>query len=243
MDLGFGQKNQVVGQAAANALQQVAEAQAAALDDEMAKYDALLEDDQALEALRRQRIQQMKKDAQNKQTWRSNGHGVYSEIGAGQDTRDVAREFFEASKQSERLIVHFYRTTTPSCDVFHKHLEILTSRHLETRFCKINVEGADGQHGGAASFLVQNLNIRVMPTIVIVHKRKVEHHLKGFDELGMSEDFSTELLAHVLGKYGGLVRTEDEEHPPEMDNSLIGVNRIRINSKQRRNMDDDFYWK
>mmetsp|Transcript_19852 Transcript_19852/g.25564 ORF Transcript_19852/g.25564 Transcript_19852/m.25564 type:complete len:245 (+) Transcript_19852:48-782(+) len=242
MDLGFGQGNQTVGQAAAQAIEQVAKAQAEVLDQEMAKYDALLEDDQALEALRNRRLGQMKKAQQNKSKWLSLGHGVYSEFGSGQDTRDVARDFFEAAKQSERMVVHFYRPTTPLCDIFHKHLQLLAPKHLETRFVKINVEGADGSRGsgGASSFLVDKLGIRVMPTLVIVKNRKVEHHLRGFDELGATEEFSTEALAHVLGTYGGLIRTEEEEHPPEMDISSLGVNRIQIkDGKHRMSLDDD----
>ncbi|KAL7579888.1 hypothetical protein ACA910_004895 [Epithemia clementina (nom. ined.)] len=234
MDLGMGSKNSAVGNAAAKALMQVSKVQEQVLEQEISKYDALLDDDEALEALRRKRLEQMKKEQQNKAQWKAQGHGIYSEVGQGQDTRDVARAFFEASKQSERLVIHFYRPTTPLCDIFHAHLENLAPKHLETKFIKINVEGCDATgsgrgSGSGASYLVEQLGVYVMPTLVVVNDRKVVHHIRGFDELGGgTEDFSTQSLAFVLGQYGGLVLTDDEENPPDREAMMVGVNRIRI---------------
>ena len=52
MDLGFGNSNQKVGTAATSLMLQTAKAQEKALEDEVAAYDALLENDDALELLR-----------------------------------------------------------------------------------------------------------------------------------------------------------------------------------------------
>ena len=243
MDLGFGQNNSAVGNAAAKAILQASKAQEQVLEAEISKYDALLDDDDALEALRSHRLEQMKQEQQNKLKWKSLGHGVYSDLVSGQDTRDVAREFFEASKQSERLVIHFYRPTTPLCEVFHSHLQKLAPKHMETRFLKVNVEGCDAGSSGncnrgsgtGAVYLVEQLGIHVMPTLIVVKNRKVVHHIRGCDELGAAQDFSTESLAYVLGQYGGLVRTEDEENPPSELTISNGVNRIRINGSRTEN--------
>jgi len=71
----------------------------------------------------------------------------------------------------------------------------------------------------------------VMPTILIVKDRKAVHHIRGFDELGGTEDFSTNLLAHIIGAHDGIKRTDDEEMPEELleqERSRGGVNSVRI---------------
>ena len=219
MDLGFGSSNQAVGNNAASSILRATAAQEAAVNDEIKKYDALLDStDGELEKLRERRLRQMKA-AQNQRTkWLEAGHGTYEEIGGGQHGGDVARAFFDLSKRSDRLVVHFHRPTTRSCDVFHRRLSELAPKHPETRFVRINVEGCDDDRGGGsgagARYLVEKLGIVIMPTLLIVKDRKAEHHVRGFDELGGSEDFTAADLAFVLGGHGALTRRDDEEGPP-----------------------------
>lgn len=239
MELGYGQGNQAaVGNAAKRAILQTAQAQEAALENEMARYDALLEDDEALEALRAKRLASMKAQHANQQKWLSCGHGEYSELGgASHNAKDVARDFFDAAKQSERMVVHFYRSSTRLCDVFHKHLETLAPKHKETRFCKINVENCDKEGGGAA-FLVERLGIVVMPTLVVVKKREAVHHIRGFDELGATENFSTLALEYVLGVHGAIFQPEEQEVPAELL-EVQGVNRVRLRQGASRRYHDE----
>lgn len=123
-------------------------------------------------------------------------------------------------------MVHFHRPSTPTCDVFHAHLETLARLHLEPKFCKINVEACtEGING--ATYLVEKLGIVVMPTLVLISNRKVVHHLHGFDELGGSDDFSIKTLAYVLASHGVLTAREDEVPPPQDVKSSSG-NVIRI---------------
>ncbi len=210
MDLGFGETNQVVGNVAVKALLQSAKAQEEVLDAEMAQYDNLLDDDDALEQLRARRLAQLKKAQEQRQTWKSNGHGAYSELGGSLDARDVGREFFEASKRSERMVVHFYRPSTRLCDFFHAHLEKLAHKHLETRFVKVNVENCDKEGGGAA-FLVERLRVVVMPTLVLIKDRQTVHQIRGFDELGGTENFDTDALALLLESHGIIIPRREEQ--------------------------------
>jgi hypothetical protein len=238
MDLGFGGGNQNVGSAAANALLQNAVAQERAVENEMKAYDALLQDDDALAVLRQSRMKEMQLRQQNIQRWKLLGHGSYSELGggSGQVSADMAKDFFAASKESERLVVHFYRPTTRLCDVVHAHLEKLASQHLETRFTKINVETAE--HGGGAAYLVEKLGIVILPTVLIVRNRNAVHHIRGFDELGGTPDFTNGALARLLGQHDGIQLTEDERSEAEEDGQTglepPGVNAVRI-TKNRNN--------
>jgi hypothetical protein len=214
MDLGFGPSNQSVGSVAAAALLRSARAHEEALEVEISRFDALLEDSEALEALRARRLDELRRRRDEDRRRRELGHGAYGDLleagaGGSAHTADAARAFFEAAKRSSRLVVHFHRPSTRYCDVFHKHLAALAERHLETRFVSINVENcvenARGSNSSSgAAFLVERLGIVVMPTLLIVKDRRSVHQLRGFDELGNTPDFSTAALERVLGRYGAL---------------------------------------
>ncbi|KAL7471373.1 hypothetical protein ACHAXS_011663, partial [Conticribra weissflogii] len=177
MDLGFGNENQIIGDAAASTILRATQAQEAALQSELSRYDALLEStDSELEALRERRLAQMKQSVEQRRKWLENGHGIYADLfdsvgGSAQHGGDVAKAFFEAAKKSNRMVVHFHRPTTRSCDAFHRALADLAPKHPETRFVKINVEGCDdvreGGSGMGAKYLVEKLGVVVMPTLLI----------------------------------------------------------------------------
>lgn len=238
MDLGFGNTNQALGNQAANSILRATQAQEEAITSEISKYDALLDsNDTELEKLREKRLQQMKSASEQRTKWLQNGHGTYTELETGQHGGDVAKSFFEAAKKSNRLVIHFHRPTTRSCDAFHRALADLAPKHPETKFLKLNVEGCDdireGGSGVGAKYLVEKLGIVVMPTLLIVKDRKAEHHVRGFDELGGSEEFTANELAYVLGGHGALTRRDDEELPPGSGNgnggsSIVGVNSLRM---------------
>ena len=70
------------------------------LDAEIDRLEKLDEDD--LEVLRQKRMAGMKKQQAKKQEWLSNGHGSYEEI-------PEEKEFFNVTKKSENVVVHFYK--------------------------------------------------------------------------------------------------------------------------------------
>ncbi|KAG6593453.1 Thioredoxin domain-containing protein 9-like protein, partial [Cucurbita argyrosperma subsp. sororia] len=152
------------------------------IDDDIAALDRLDLDD--LEALRERRLQQMKRMAEKRSRWISLGHGEYSEI-------PVEKDFFSVVKASDRVVCHFYRENWP-CKVMDKHLNILAKQHIETRFVKINAE--------KSPFLTEKLKIIVLPTLALVKNAKVEDYVVGFDELGGTDEFSTEELEERLAK-------------------------------------------
>eukprot|EP00978_Attheya_sp_CCMP212_P000869 scaffold1870_cov48-Attheya_sp.AAC.1 len=131
MDLGFGQKNQVLGSAATSAILRTTQAQEQALEQEISQYDSLMmAGDEQLEMLRERRLAQMKAAQAQKRKYLDQGHGTYTSLGEGRDSRDVAKDFFDVAKQSERL---------------------LAQRHVETKFVKINMESCEDGGGGAGN--------------------------------------------------------------------------------------------
>ncbi|XP_076916092.1 thioredoxin domain-containing protein 9 homolog [Bidens hawaiensis] len=152
------------------------------IDDEIAALEKLDLDD--IEVLRERRLQQMKKMAEKRSKWVSLGHGEYSEIFSEKD-------FFTIVKASDRVVCHFYRENWP-CKVVDKHLSILAKQHIETRFIKIQAE--------KSPFLAEKLKIVVLPTIALIKNAKVDDYVVGFDELGGTDDFTTEELEERLAK-------------------------------------------
>lgn len=234
MDLGYGDNDQKIGELATKVFLESSKGQEAAINDELSHYDKLLNStDSELDALRERRLVQMKKVQEQRQKWIAMGHGKYTELCEGQNGGDTANEFFEASKQSKKMVIHFHRPSTRSCDKFHGYLEKLAVKHLETRFIKISVDSVeeDGANGSGAAYLVERLGVMIMPTIIIVKDRKVEHHIRGFDELGGTEDFSIEALEYVLGMYGGINQAEGAEPPEELLTGNKGVNGVKIRTR------------
>ena len=133
---------------------------------------------------REKRIQEMKKLVSQKESWKAQGHGVYSEIAE-------EKEFFEVCKKSKNVVCHFYRDSTFRCKIVDKHLEILAPKHFETRFVKISVDHAH--------FLCDRLKIHILPTIACICDGKTKDYIKGFDDLGGHDEFSTEMLEWRLG--------------------------------------------
>jgi hypothetical protein len=236
MDLGFGNSNQRVGSTAASVLLKVAQVQESTVDDQLDQFDDLLNDEEALSKFRANRLQELQQKHSQEKQWRAAGHGSYEELAVSrQDSRDAAQEFFRVTKESDRVVVHFYRPSTALSDVFHKHLQQIAHNHLESRFVRINVEDCDKEDGKGASYLVEKLGIIVMPTLVLIHKRKAVHHVRGFDELGGTPDFPTSALVRLLVAHNVLHKEEEEydnedEHNESSYNSkrIGGVNSIRI---------------
>ncbi|MGB1596912.1 MAG: thioredoxin domain-containing protein [Promethearchaeia archaeon] len=152
----------------------VAQTVEAELDAKMKQMDDLDEDD--LEKIRERRLQQMRKMNEKKQEWRNKGHGTYSEITS-------EKEFFEAAKKSENFVCHFYRPSTPRCQIVDKHLAIIAQKHLECRFVRINAE--------KCPFLVEKFLVVVLPTVTLCKAGKVLDHIVGFDDVGGCDDFET----------------------------------------------------
>jgi len=153
------------------------------LDEELKQLSQLDEND--LEGIRRRRIEEMKARAGKEQQWRSLGHLEYTEL------RDE-KEWFESSRENERMVCHFYRGVTWRCQIVDRHLEQLAKKHIETKFCKINAENCP--------FLAEKLSIVLLPTLIFTVDNFVADRVEGFDELGGRDDFTTEQLEQRIAK-------------------------------------------
>ncbi len=168
------------------------------LDSEISHLENLDSDD--LDRLRERRIQQMKKASAQKEEWRSKGHGQYTEL-------SEEKEFFGECKNNDKVVCHFYRSSTFRCKIVDKHLALLAPKHLEAKFVKLSVE--------RAPFLCDRLHIRILPTIACVIDAKTKDYIKGFDELGGHDDFTTEMMEWRLGCTGVIDYSGNLLEPPD----------------------------
>lgn len=161
-----------------------------AIEETLDEKIAALDDEKTVNDMRKKRMERLKRLAAEKDSWIAAGHGSYDELG---DPKD----FFEASKRSQRMIVHFYRTGNESCKYLDRILGDLSKSHLETRFLRLDAE----KH----PYLTEKLHIWMLPTIVLVKNQQTEKSIVGFDELGGDpKKVTARLLESVLVRYGGL---------------------------------------
>jgi len=181
-------------------------------------------DEDTFEALRQRRRLELQKKMRSEQDLRQLGHGVYSEMN---DTKD----FFNAAKKSSKMCVHFYRGVTPRCQIVDAHFSQLAQKHVETRFIKVDVE--------KNPFLVERLGIILMPTIVLCKDGKTDHSIRGFDEFGGTDDFSTTDMAYVLSTYG-MLNFDEADRSEEISNrsNKAGLNSMRLNCIRAGEYDD-----
>jgi len=186
------------------------------LDSELDRLTNLEIDD--LSTLRQKRMQEMKKRAQQVSEWKQNGHGEYSAI-------PDQKTFFDVTKKSNCVVVHFYRNCTPRCDIFDMHFKILAAKHLETRFVKIDAE--------KSPFLCDRLKVRVMPTVLLLKDAINIGRLTGFSELDNKDDFSTDLLEWVLAQWDVIEYNGDKETRPTGKNSRTTRDILKANAKPK----------
>lgn len=125
----------------------------------------------SLEDLRRKRIAELQSKQSKALEWRAKGHGFYTEVSdqkvsepstpmSAISHRRTTQHWFEATKASERTVTHFYRPTTPLCELVDAHLTKIAANHVETKFLKINAE--------KSPFLCDRMDITVLPTVVML---------------------------------------------------------------------------
>lgn len=153
-----------------------------------------------LDIIQRKRAAALRKQMKQKEDWIANGHGEYSVLTS-------EKEFFDIGKKSDRVVLHCYRSSTMRCAIVDKHLDLLAKKHIETKFCKLDVE--------KAPFLCERLKIRVIPTIVLCKGAQTIDYIVGFDELGGVDDFSTEMMEWRIAKAGVINYDGDLTSPPE----------------------------
>eukprot|EP00591_Stephanopyxis_turris_P013554 CAMPEP_0195510052 /NCGR_PEP_ID=MMETSP0794_2-20130614/2815_1 /TAXON_ID=515487 /ORGANISM="Stephanopyxis turris, Strain CCMP 815" /LENGTH=333 /DNA_ID=CAMNT_0040637403 /DNA_START=10 /DNA_END=1011 /DNA_ORIENTATION=- len=166
-------------------------------DDE---YDHLLDDDPELEAIRNNRLQQIR-DSQMKQAENlGKGHGQYRLI--------YQDDFLHECTGSEYVAAHFFHKEFQRCKIMDHHLELIAPLHVDCKFVKIDAE--------KAPFFVDKLQIKTLPTLFVFQNGKVVDRLTGFEGLAANpndpDNWHTGKLQQWLANTGAIdykIPTED----------------------------------
>jgi hypothetical protein len=167
------------------ALLQVAQQIERAVDDELERIDHFDDDD--LVQLRAKRLKQVQEMQKRKSQWVAKGHGSYQRL-------MEPKQFFDAAKNSERVVCHFRRDSTERCKLIDKHLSEISQRHFETFFCSVDVE--------RLPMLAERFNVMMLPTIMLIEGGNTFHSIIGFDEFGGRDDFDVGVVEAVLNRHG-----------------------------------------
>lgn len=198
--------------------------------EDIDEYDLDEEDkDSELYQLRMQRLNQMKNEHMSKINNLAKGHGQYREI-----TQD---EFLTEVTTSTHVIVHFYHRDFPRCNIMDHHLSKLATRHIETKFIKIDSD--------KAPFFIEKLIIRSIPTVVLFIDGIAADKIIGFQGLcdnmpeGHEDEWRTVTLANLLANKRMIKKELIIDDEDEKEKSLAKMNEIRKLAMSKMTFDDD----
>lgn len=151
-----------------------------------------LENDPALEALREQRLVQLKQQELKKLENRARGHGQY---------RTIAQDEFlpECTNSSEWVVVHFFHDDFMKCKVMDHHMKIVAEQHVECKFLRIDAQ--------KAPFFCGKLQVKTLPTVLIFQEGKAVDRLVGFEGISETNEWPTGLLQKWLATTGAIKYT------------------------------------
>ncbi|KAG0239153.1 thioredoxin-like protein [Mortierella sp. GBAus27b] len=162
-------------------------------DDEL--FEELENDDYGAAGFREQRMEELKEEISRRKLMAENDHGSYKDITDEKEVMDI-------TVKTKHCVVHFYHSDFRRCMIVDKHLEALAKKHIKTRFIKIKVEDAP--------FLVEKLQVKVLPCVISFVDGIAVDRLVGFEELGNTDNFSTSLL-EIRYKNAGVIEDDSKK--------------------------------
>lgn len=158
--------------------------------------DLMEENDPELARIKARRMAELRKAFENAQSKKQLGHGDYVEI--AQD------EFLPNVTKSPFVVCHFYHREFERCKIIDKHLDILSKKHFDCKFIRIDAE--------KSHFFVQKLGIRVLPCVVCFVDGVSVDRIIGFEDFAGKDDFSTKTFEIRLWKSGCIVDGEGHRY-------------------------------
>merc|ERR1740123_2850434 len=183
-------KQMKIKQAVHKAVNRVLAEEDAKLNAKLGKLSTMDEED--LEELRAKRLEDIWKKQVQRSKWLANNHGRIHEL-------SDQKLFFENVKSTKHVICLFYSKTSKWTQILQDHLTLIAQKHLECKFIQI-----EAQH---APFLIERLNIWMMPTLVLAKDNKVSTQLRGLDWVAPNGKFDTIAMEQKLFEFGFLEET------------------------------------
>ncbi|OKL62386.1 hypothetical protein UA08_02637 [Talaromyces atroroseus] len=224
--------------------------------DEDALFEELeREDDSAYRAHRIEQLHQevtSAKEALKKQNDNNSSSHNTRTIDAFYPTLLDDRAVLDLTTNTDRCVVHFSHPDFGRCAVMDEHLRLLAPRHHEVRFARVDVRNCP--------FVVEKLNIRVLPCVIGFVDGNSKERIVGFEGLvsvrsikkGGADTFQTADLEKRLLQGSILVRgklfeeassnryNDDDESESDSENDTRRRKKgIRDGTSNRRGNDND----
>jgi hypothetical protein len=216
--------------------------------DEDALFEALEEEDDS--AYRERRMEQLHSELASAKEALLRTSSETNPTQALYPTLPNDQSLLDLTTNNSRCVIHFAHPDFVRCSVMDEHMRVLASRHYEVRFARVDVR--------SCPFVVEKLNIRVLPCVVGFIDSLGKDRIVGFEGLGSlnrrrdgADEIQTADLEKRLLKSGVLVReklTHDGgRHDRSSDSEDDGEGRRGIRSGNARHNngdkpDDDDDW-
>ncbi|KDN45474.1 thioredoxin-like protein [Tilletiaria anomala UBC 951] len=149
-----------------------------------------------MDAFREKRMAQLREELDARQPSmqrESSLRGRYTEF---KNERDI----IQLTAKEKFAVVHFAHRDFRRCKIMDRHLETIAPQQTSTVFLKIFVENAP--------FLVEKLQVKVLPCVICFVDGVTKDRLIGFEELGNKDSFGTKALEFRLQQGGVLEKRE-----------------------------------
>ncbi len=115
-------------------------------------------------------------------------------------------------------------------------MEALARKHMECKFLKIDAE--------RSQFLVERLKIKTIPTIALVKNHQTCDYIVGFQDLGNTDDFDTEMLEWRIARANVITYNGDLSKPPDQQKKkhINHKSKPIIRGADKRDSDDEEDW-
>ncbi|EIN10415.1 thioredoxin-like protein [Punctularia strigosozonata HHB-11173 SS5] len=163
-------------------------------DDIFAQLEAEIERDDTDAAFREEGIQALRREMEQVKAMKEGGHGRYDEI---MNEKEVIR----TSANEAQCVIHFYHHNFKRCQIMDQHLAALAPKYFGTRFLRVFVENVP--------WLVEKLQIKVLPCVITFVDGVTRDKLIGFEELGNEDSFKTAVLELRLSQSGVLQKASE----------------------------------
>ncbi|KAI8972064.1 thioredoxin-like protein [Mycotypha africana] len=162
-------------------------------DDEALFAELENEEDNDIAQIREERIREIQREIERRNARVDNQHGFYTDI-------EKEKEFMNITTSEKYVVGHFYHKDFRRCKIMDTHLETLAKKYFNTRFIKIDVQNAP--------FLVEKLQIKILPCVMAWKDGYAQTKIVGFDDLGNTDSFQTAALELKLIHAGVIKKKE-----------------------------------
>ncbi|AET39258.1 Plp1p Ecym_4182 [Eremothecium cymbalariae DBVPG len=183
---------------------------------------ALEDDDAFIFRYREQRIEEISRHL--KEVKKNASEGEYGYV----HTVESESELMQMTSKLNRVVIHFFLETFRRCSVMDDKLRELAAKHMTTKFLRISVD--------KCPFLVQKLNIKILPCVLSYVNAIERDRIIGFQQLGNQPDnFPLYTLEERLKKYDVIPSISETNYK----NATRGdVNGLRSDSHHYRDEPD-----